>query len=217
MTLRTAALATMAAVLIGTVIGAGAPPALPLRLTDHGSFEARGLDVLVFNNWYSGQFSDSKLSGVELIHHGVRTATNGDVRLSSTPDQWDPIPKLADRKADTGGGRVSAELTYPDQGLNYRIEVEASGDGVRISVRSSSTAIKRRSISGAATSPWASPMACPILSSRSNMACWRSSASTGLSVMRLPASSNQRSTSQARLPRIDGRLAVPLVRERVRD
>jgi hypothetical protein len=40
------------------------------------------VNVLVFSNWYNGLFDDSKMSGVELIHHGVRTVTSGDVRLS---------------------------------------------------------------------------------------------------------------------------------------
>ena len=53
-----------------------------LRLNDLGYFETRGLNVLVFNNWYDGYFSDAKISGIELIHHDVRTVTNGDVRLS---------------------------------------------------------------------------------------------------------------------------------------
>jgi hypothetical protein len=134
MTLRHVALATMTAVLLATAIGTGAGSAPALRLTDQGSFKGRGLDVLVFNNWYSGEFSDSKLSGIELIHHGVRTATNGDVRLSNTPDQWDPIPQLADCRADAASGRVTADLSYPVQGLHYRVEVEASGEGVLISV-----------------------------------------------------------------------------------
>jgi len=58
----------------------------------------RGLNVLVFSNWYDGNFSDSKISGVEIIHHGVRTATNGDVRLHNTPEQWDAIPAFRKRK-----------------------------------------------------------------------------------------------------------------------
>ena len=89
-------------------------------LSDSAYFEARGVNVLVFANWYSGLFSDSKLSGVELIHHGVRTATNGDVRLSPTPEQWDPIPTLAGRH---GGPRRAARrglADLPDYGFGYR-------------------------------------------------------------------------------------------------
>ena len=57
-----------------------------LRLGEAGYFSKPGLDVLAFSNVYDGNFSDAKIAGVELIHHGVRTATNGDVRLAPTPD-----------------------------------------------------------------------------------------------------------------------------------
>src|SRR5690606_25481618 len=43
-----------------------------LLINDSSYFETRGFNALVFSNWYSGLFSDSKISGVELIHHGVR-------------------------------------------------------------------------------------------------------------------------------------------------
>lgn len=95
---------------------------------------ARGAEVLVFSNWYSGYFSDSKLSGVEIVHHGVRTATNGDVRLSNTPEQWDPIPQFVDRTVDSLSGLITARLAYPEHAFEYRVEVRPQGDGVLISV-----------------------------------------------------------------------------------
>jgi hypothetical protein len=106
----------------------------PLRLNDLGYFEGRGLNVLVFSNWYSGLFSDSKISGVEIIQHEVRTATNGDVRLSPTPGQWDPIPELAKRTVDAASGSIEARLRYADHGFDYAVRVEAHGDAVRLSV-----------------------------------------------------------------------------------
>ena len=93
------------------------------------------MNVLVFANWYSGLFSDSKLSGVELIHHGVRTATNGDVRLSPTPEQWDPIPELSDRRVDRAAQRVVTTLTYTAYGFSYHVEVRADGPSVVVDVR----------------------------------------------------------------------------------
>ena len=108
------------------------PPAFVLNAA--GYFEARGANVLVFNNWYSGDFSDSKLSGVELIHHGVRTATNGDVRLSPAPAQWDPIPQLVKRDIDPAKHLAYAELAYAKEGLRYRIEVEPADEGVLVGV-----------------------------------------------------------------------------------
>lgn len=121
-------------VLIASWSGRAGTAQPPLTLNDQGCFEGRGVNVLVFSNWYSGEFSDSKLSGIELIHHDVRTATNGDVRLSNTPEQWDPIPQLADRRVDRSHQRVQAELAYPAHDFRYRIEVEPSQGGVLVSV-----------------------------------------------------------------------------------
>jgi hypothetical protein len=85
----------------------------PMQLNDREYFEAGGVNVLVFSNWYNGLFDDSKMSGVELIHHGVRTVTNGDVRLNATPEQWDPIPEFAGRQVERENGAIQADLKYP--------------------------------------------------------------------------------------------------------
>ena len=84
----------------------------PLKLNDEQYFEKRGLNVLVFTNEYNGMFFDEKTAGIELIHHGVRTATGGAVRLSPTPEQWDQIPKLMDRKVDAATSTIEVTLRY---------------------------------------------------------------------------------------------------------
>jgi endoglucanase len=105
-----------------------------LILNDLGYFEKRGLNVLVFSNCYEGLFSDAKMSGVEIIHHGVRTATNGDVRLSPTPGQWDPIPRLIERNVDKESKSIEVHLTYPDHDFSYEIRAQAQDDGILLSV-----------------------------------------------------------------------------------
>jgi hypothetical protein len=109
--------------------------AAPLKLGNAGYYEASGVNFLVFSNWYDGLFADSKISGVELIHQGLRTATNGDIRLSATPGQWDPIGRLVDRKVDARTGAVEVTLEYPEHDFRYIIRTEPRGDGVAISVR----------------------------------------------------------------------------------
>ena len=64
-----------------------------LKLNDLGYFERQGVNVLVFSNPFSGGFNDEKDSGIEIVHHGVRTVQGGAVRLSPTPEQWDPCPR----------------------------------------------------------------------------------------------------------------------------
>ncbi len=103
-------------------------------LNEAGYFQARGVDLLVFNNWYDGLFADAKHSGVELIQQGERIATNGDVRLSATPGQWDPIGRLVSRNVDAKTGAVEAVLEYPEHQFQYRIRAERSGDKVNVAV-----------------------------------------------------------------------------------
>lgn len=106
-----------------------------LKLNDLGYFEIRGLNVLAFSNWYDiNFFDDSKLSGIEIIHHEVRTATNGDVRLNPTPEQWDPIPELVERKVYKQDNCVEAFLAYPDYDFNYTIKAKAHNVGILLSV-----------------------------------------------------------------------------------
>lgn len=104
------------------------------ELSDREYFDSRAFDVLVYSNWYSGLFSDSKISGVEIIHHGVRTATNGDVRLNATPEQWDPIPQFTERTVDRENNGIRAELEYPDHDFRFAVEARAEGGAILLSV-----------------------------------------------------------------------------------
>jgi len=108
--------------------------ATDLALHERGYLASPGVNVLVYNNAYDGNFSDSKIAGIELIHHDVRTATNGDVRLSPTPEQWDPVPVLRERRVDPATGVIEAELEYPDLGFNYTLRALPDGPGVRVQV-----------------------------------------------------------------------------------
>ncbi len=104
------------------------------KLNEKEYFEKHGANVLVFSNWYDGNFSDSKMSGIEIIHHGERTATNGDVRIHHTPEQWDAIPSFVERKVDDENGVIEAWLEYPDFGFDYKIRAEAKENGIALSV-----------------------------------------------------------------------------------
>lgn len=105
-----------------------------LTLNDKDYFEKPGLNVLVFSNWYDGLFSDSKTSGVELIHHGERTVTNGDVRLNATPEQWDLTPMFKERKVNHAEQSIEAFLHYPDQQFDFSIKVTKNTKGVLLTV-----------------------------------------------------------------------------------
>src|ERR1043166_2091106 len=105
-----------------------------LQIDDSGYFEKRGVNILVFNYEYSGMFFDEKTSGIELIHHGVRTGTGGAIRLKSTPEQWDLIPKMISRKVDRHNNSIEVELRYEQFDFNSKLVVAAKDNGVEINV-----------------------------------------------------------------------------------
>jgi len=69
-----------------------------------------------------------------LIHHGVRTAQGGAVRLSSTPEQWDLVPVITNRKVDRATKTIEATLRDPDYDFESRVVVTARGKGVVLSI-----------------------------------------------------------------------------------
>lgn len=132
--MRIPVLMTALCVLVCGAPAIAEPQKTVMQLNDKGYFETRGVNVLVFSNWYDGLFSDSKISGVELIQQGVRTATNGDVRMMATPGQWDEIGLMLDRKADPATGVIETRVKYAAYDFIYTIRAEPTGDGVKISV-----------------------------------------------------------------------------------
>jgi endoglucanase len=124
--------------LLTIAFGLGAASAVaqdePLTINDKQYLEKRGLNVLVFTNEYNGMFFDEKTAGVEVIHHGVRTATGGAVRLSPTPEQWDQIPKVADRKVDAKTNTIEVMLRYEAFDFDSRLVVTPEGAGIRVAV-----------------------------------------------------------------------------------
>ena len=71
-----------------------------LVINEKEYFEMPGLNVFVFQNAYP----DGHQGGIEIIQHGNRTATCGNIRLSVAPGQWQPIPQYGEK----GGQKSSA-------------------------------------------------------------------------------------------------------------
>ena len=105
-----------------------------LQLNDLEYFERQGVNVLVFSNSFNGGFNDEKNSGIEVIHHGVRTVQGGAVRLNNTPEQWDLVPTMTDRKVNREDGSIEVALRYNDYDFDSRIVVTKKGKAVEIAV-----------------------------------------------------------------------------------
>ena len=106
-----------------------------LRLTPEDALETHGLSIFLFHNSYHAVFGDEKMSGLEIILDERRIATNGDVRLSPTPAQWDAIPQFKERQRGSSPNELIASLSYADWGFNYQVDVRPETGGIRVSVR----------------------------------------------------------------------------------
>lgn len=113
--------------------------------TSVGYFQNKGVDVMSFDDIYPAGHQ----SGVSLLMHGHRVATNGDIRFEQTPGQWQPVPKLLARELDEENNTITAKLTYPDHdqhltGFNpliypdfeftYHVTVKGSASSVVVTV-----------------------------------------------------------------------------------
>lgn len=105
-----------------------------MKVTDSGYLDTQGFSVILYHSTYDRTFVDQKNTAMEMILHGQRIATNGDVRLVPTPEQWDLVAQLKGREADKENNRLKAQLSFPAYQMDYRLEVVPEPGGVRVSL-----------------------------------------------------------------------------------
>ncbi|MDR2118656.1 MAG: glycoside hydrolase family 9 protein [Tannerellaceae bacterium] len=113
--------------------------------TSSGYFQHRGVDVMAFDDIYP----EGHQSGVSIIMHGDRVATNGDIRFEPTPGQWQPVPVQRSRIPDGATHTITTRLSFPDssrhlKGFNpmiypdfrfdYTVTVKGEGASVLVTV-----------------------------------------------------------------------------------
>src|SRR5450755_3955438 len=94
-----------------------------MRVTDKNYLDTQGFSVFLYDSTYHPVFVDQKNTAMEMMLHGQRIATNGDVRLMPTPEQWDLVATLKGRHADKENNRLTADLAFPD----LRLQLHARG------------------------------------------------------------------------------------------
>lgn len=107
---------------------------LAVKVTDKNTLDAQGFSVFLYDSTYHPVFVDQKNTAMEMILHGERIATNGDVRLMPTPEQWDLVATLKGRQAEKAENRLTASLSFPTFDVSYTLEVAAEPGGVRVSI-----------------------------------------------------------------------------------
>ncbi len=110
-----------------------------------GYFINGGVNVMAFDDIYP----EGHQGGIGIIMHGDRVAANGDLRLESTPGQWQPIPIQKNRKIDKMAGVITVNLSYPDTtkhqtGFNplnypdlefdYEVRIQKQGESILVIV-----------------------------------------------------------------------------------
>ncbi len=116
------------------------------KLSDtSGYFQNKGVDVMAFDDIYP----EGHQSGVSIIMHGHRVATNGDIRFEQTPGQWQPVPKQGNRELDNAANTITTSLSFPDKSrhlngfnpmiypdfeFNYKVIVKGEGSVIHVSV-----------------------------------------------------------------------------------
>ena len=107
---------------------------MQMKVTDKGYLDAQGFSVILYHNTYHPIFVDEKNAAMQMILHGQRIATNGDVRMVPTPEQWDIVAQLKGKEADKEHNRLTARLSFPAYQMDYALEVTAEPGGVRVSI-----------------------------------------------------------------------------------
>jgi hypothetical protein len=105
-----------------------------MKVNDKNYLDSQGFSVFLYDSTYHPVFVDQKNTAMEMILHGQRMATNGDVRLMPTPEQWDLVATLNGRHADRANNRLTADLAFPTFDLSYTLEVTAEPGGVKVSI-----------------------------------------------------------------------------------
>ncbi len=124
--------ALLFAVLFAALPALAADP--EMHVTDNGYLDTQGFSVILYQSTYHPVFVDEKNGAMQIILHGQRIATNGDIRLVPTPEQWDVVSQFKSRDADKDHNRLTANLAFPAYQMDYTLEVTAEPGGVRVSV-----------------------------------------------------------------------------------
>ncbi len=92
--------------------------------------ESPAVSVLAFHNSYP----QGRQGGVEIIHHGERVATCGDLHLSLVSGGRVGRSKVGERRVKAESTEVQVPVTKEEIGLSYTVKLRAEGESVRLTL-----------------------------------------------------------------------------------
>lgn len=105
-----------------------------LKIDKDEQFYSHCFSAMVYHNkYYQG-----RRGAIELVLHGSRIATNGDIRLAPIPipDMPDvPMPEFVSRKVDSIHSKISALNSYSALGFSYEVSVQSEGYNLRVTAK----------------------------------------------------------------------------------
>lgn len=104
-----------------------------LQIDEHEQFTTHGFSAMVWHNTYY----EGRRGAIELVLHGTRIASNGDIRLAPIPipDRYTVlIPEFKSRHVDQKKNTVTADVAYPQLGFTYQVHLTGVNDQLRIAV-----------------------------------------------------------------------------------
>ncbi len=105
-----------------------------LHIDSYGRLYSRCFSVMAFHNkYYQG-----RRGAIELVIHGDRVASNGDIRLEPIPipDASDiPMPEFVSSHSDSLRNEIYVDMDYPGLGFGYTIVLKGEGENLRIRIR----------------------------------------------------------------------------------
>src|SRR3984957_19870305 len=84
-----------------------------MRVNDKSYLDTQGFSVFLYDSTYHPVFVDQKNTAMEMILHGQRIATSGDVRLIPTAEHWELVATMKGGHADKANSRLAADLAFP--------------------------------------------------------------------------------------------------------
>ena len=107
-------------------------------------FSDDGFNMIMYATDFDRTFGDQHCAGIEMIQDGRRIATNGDIHLLPTPEQWDATPAPTKGTITADGNTVTVPMTIPAEtfeggaenpAVNYQLIAEPEPGGIKLTVK----------------------------------------------------------------------------------